>query len=128
MSRRAVGATTTRSGLAASPTLAVWWLRFNERRATEAAARFLKLCGGRMSYLKLVSMYNGPVVTRILGSDPRGSCSGNSPDLAPVLLAELEPSELGAMSRWGSGASRNRRHWGWARITGRRGSTAPGGV
>ena len=64
-------------------------LRFNERRATEAAARFLKLRGGRMSYLKLikmlyfldreallrwgrpvttdryVSMGNGPVVSRI---------------------------------------------------------------
>jgi uncharacterized phage-associated protein len=64
-------------------------LRFNERRATEAAARFLKLRGGRMSYVKLikllylldreallrwgrpvttdqyVSMANGPVVSRI---------------------------------------------------------------
>lgn len=64
-------------------------LSFNERRATEAAARFLKLRGGRMKYLKLikllyildreallrwgrpvttdryVSMDNGPVVSRI---------------------------------------------------------------
>src|SRR5580692_4396077 len=64
-------------------------LRFNERRATEAAARFLSLRGGRMSYPKLikmlyfldreallrwgrpvttdryVSMDNGPVVSRI---------------------------------------------------------------
>ncbi len=64
-------------------------LRFNERRATEAAAKFLQLRGGRMSYLKLikllylldreallrwgrpvttdryVSMDNGPVVSRI---------------------------------------------------------------
>ena len=64
-------------------------LRFNERRATEAAAHFLRLRGGRMSYLKLikllylldreallrwgrpvttdryVSMDNGPVVSRI---------------------------------------------------------------
>lgn len=64
-------------------------LRFNERRATEAAARFLRLRGGRMKYLKLikllyfvdreallrwgrpvttdryVSMDNGPVVSRI---------------------------------------------------------------
>ena len=64
-------------------------LRFNERRATEAAAKFLMLRGGRMSYLKLikllylldreallrwgrpvttdryVSMGNGPVVCRI---------------------------------------------------------------
>jgi uncharacterized phage-associated protein len=64
-------------------------LCFNERRATEAAAKFLKLRGGRMSYLKLikllyfldreallrwsrpvttdryVSMDNGPVVSRI---------------------------------------------------------------
>lgn len=64
-------------------------LRFNERRATEAAARFLKLRGGRMSYLKLskllyildreallrwgrpvttdryVSTDNGPVVSRV---------------------------------------------------------------
>jgi uncharacterized phage-associated protein len=64
-------------------------LRFNERRATEAAARFLTLRGKRMSYLKLikllyfldreallrwgrpvttdryVSMDNGPVVSRI---------------------------------------------------------------
>ena len=30
--------------------------RFNERRATEAAARFLKLRGGRMSYLKLIKL------------------------------------------------------------------------
>lgn len=65
------------------------FLPFNERRATEAAARFLKLRGGRMSYLKLikllylldreallrwgrpvttdryVSMDRGPVVSRI---------------------------------------------------------------
>src|SRR5438477_4523033 len=64
-------------------------LRFNERRATEVTARFLRLRGGRMSYLKLikllylldreallqwgrpvttdryVSMDNGPVVSRI---------------------------------------------------------------
>ncbi len=64
-------------------------LKFNERRAVEAAARFLKLRGGRMSYMKLikllyfldreallqwgrpvttdrhVSMDNGPVVSRI---------------------------------------------------------------
>src|SRR5215470_10800889 len=64
-------------------------LRLNERRATKAAARFLTLRGGRMSYLKLikllyllyresllrwgrpvttdryVSMDNGPVVSRI---------------------------------------------------------------
>jgi uncharacterized phage-associated protein len=64
-------------------------LRFNERRATEAAGRFLKLRGSRISYLKLikllyfldreallrwgrpvttdryVSMDNGPVVSRI---------------------------------------------------------------
>lgn len=63
--------------------------RFNERRATEAAAKILRLRGGRMSYLKLikllylldreallrwgrpvttdryVSMDNGPVVSRI---------------------------------------------------------------
>ena len=31
-------------------------LRFNERRATEAAARFLKLRGGRMKYLKLIKL------------------------------------------------------------------------
>lgn len=31
-------------------------LRFNERRATEAAARFLELRGGRMSYLKLIKL------------------------------------------------------------------------
>lgn len=64
-------------------------LRFNERRAFEAAAKFLKLRGGRMSYQKLikllyvldreallrwgrpvttdryVAMDNGPVVSRI---------------------------------------------------------------
>jgi uncharacterized phage-associated protein len=64
-------------------------LRFNERKATEAAARLLELRGGRMSYLKLikllylvdreallrwgrpvttdryVSMDRGPVVSRI---------------------------------------------------------------
>lgn len=31
-------------------------LRFNERRATEAAARLLKLRGGRMSYMKLIKL------------------------------------------------------------------------
>lgn len=64
-------------------------LRFDERKATEAAARFLQLRGGRMHYLKLikllyladreallrwgfpvtkdsyVSMDNGPVTSRI---------------------------------------------------------------
>lgn len=66
-------------------------LRFNEAKATEAAARLLKARGGKMSYLKLikllyfadreallkwgrpittdryVSMDNGPVVSRIYG-------------------------------------------------------------
>lgn len=31
-------------------------LRFNEAKATQAAARFLKLRGGRMSYMKLIKL------------------------------------------------------------------------
>lgn len=31
-------------------------LRFNERSATEAAASFLKVRGGRMGYLKLIKL------------------------------------------------------------------------
>jgi uncharacterized phage-associated protein len=78
-------------------------LRFNERRATEAAARFLKLRGGRMSYLKLikmlyfldreallrwgrpittdryVSMDNGPVVSRIYDLIREESAPGADP-------------------------------------------------
>src|SRR5208283_5844116 len=66
------------------------WLRFNEAKATQAAARFLRFQGGRMNYMKLikllylldrsalltwgrpvttdryVSMDRGPVVSRIL--------------------------------------------------------------
>jgi uncharacterized phage-associated protein len=78
-------------------------LRFNERRATEAAARFLKLRGGRMKYLKLikmlyfldreallrwgrpvttdryVSMDNGPVVSRIYDLIREETASGADP-------------------------------------------------
>ncbi len=78
-------------------------LRFNERRATEAAARFLTLRGGRMSYLKLVkllylldrealvrwgrpvttdryvSMDNGPVVSRIYDLIREESAPGADP-------------------------------------------------
>ena len=78
-------------------------LRFNERRATEAAAKFLKLRGGRMSYLKLikllylldreallrwgrpvttdryVSMDNGPVVSRIYGLIREEPAPGTDP-------------------------------------------------
>jgi len=74
-------------------------LRFNERKATQVAAQFLRLRGGRMSYMKLiklmyladreallrwgrpistdryVSMDKGPVLSRVLdlatdGDDP----------------------------------------------------------
>ena len=74
-------------------------LRFNEKKATQAAARLLRLRGGRMSYMKLikllyladreallrwgrpistdryVSMDHGPVLSRVLnltsdGDDP----------------------------------------------------------
>lgn len=31
-------------------------LRFNEKKTTQAAARFLKLAGGRMSYMKLIKL------------------------------------------------------------------------
>ncbi|MBX9600453.1 MAG: SocA family protein [Bryobacteraceae bacterium] len=31
-------------------------LHFNERRATEAAAKFLELCGGQMNWLKLIKL------------------------------------------------------------------------
>jgi uncharacterized phage-associated protein len=78
-------------------------LRFNERKATQSAARLLQLRGGRMSYLKLikllyladreallrwgrpittdrfVSMERGPVLSRLLdlvtdGDDPGAPC------------------------------------------------------
>jgi uncharacterized phage-associated protein len=78
-------------------------LRFNERKATQAAARLLQLRGGRMSYLKLikllyladreallrwgrpittdrfVSMDRGPLLSRLLdlvtdGDDPGTPC------------------------------------------------------
>lgn len=77
--------------------------RFNERKATQAAARLLELRGGRMSYLKLIkllyladreallrwgrpittdrciSMDRGPVLSRVLdlvadGEDPGAPC------------------------------------------------------
>ena len=83
-------------------------LRFNERRATEAAARFLKLRGGRMSYLKLIkllylldreallrwgrpvttdryiSMDNGPVVSRIYDLIRRRAGAGHRSHLASL--------------------------------------------
>ena len=78
-------------------------LRFNERKATQAAARLLELRGGRMSYLKLIkllyladreallrsgrpittdryfSMDRGPVLSRVLdlvtdGDEPGAPC------------------------------------------------------
>lgn len=78
-------------------------LRFDERRATETAVKFLKLRGGRMSYLKLikfmylldreallrwgrpvttdryVSMDNGPVVSRIYGLIREEPAPGTDP-------------------------------------------------
>jgi uncharacterized phage-associated protein len=78
-------------------------LRFNEKKATQAAARLLELRGGRMSYLKLIkllyladreallrwgrpittdryfAMDRGPVLSRVLdlatdGEDPGSPC------------------------------------------------------
>src|SRR5437868_161662 len=89
-------------------------LRFNERRATEAAAFFLKLRGGRMSYLKLikllylldreallrwgrpvttdryVSMDNGPVVSRIYNLIREQSAPGTDPIWRSYISAPLE--------------------------------------
>ena len=89
-------------------------LRFNERRATEAAARFLKLRGGRMSYLKLikllylldreallrwgrpvttdryVSMDNGPVVSRIYDLIREEPAPGTDPIWRHYISAPLE--------------------------------------
>jgi uncharacterized phage-associated protein len=88
-------------------------LRFNERKATQAAARLLKLRGGRMSYMKLikllyladrkalmqwgrpittdryVSMDHGPVLSRILNL----TTDGNEPGGESVWSAAIaEPS------------------------------------
>ena len=59
------------------------WLRFNEAKATQTAARLLKLRGGKMSYLKLIKLlylidregllrYGRPVTTDRHVSMPRG--------------------------------------------------------
>lgn len=99
-------------------------LRFNERRATEAAARFRKLRGNRMSYLKLikllylldreallrwgrpvttdryVSMDNGPVVSRVYDLIREEPAPGYRSSLAPL---HLHSPRLGSRSHRGAG-------------------------
>lgn len=84
-------------------------LRFNKRKATQAAAHLLKLRGGRMSYLKLVkllyladreallrfgrpistdrhiSMDHGPVLSRVLNLITEGEYPGSDEIWASVI-------------------------------------------
>src|SRR5438105_5053028 len=99
-------------------------LRFNERKATQSAARLLQLRGGRMSYLKLikllyladreallrwgrpittdrfVSMERGPVLSRLLdlvsdGDDPGTPCIWAEHISAPANFKVELKSEAG---------------------------------
>lgn len=86
-------------------------IRFNERKATQAAAHLLRLRGGRMSYLKLikllyladreallrwgrpistdryVSMDRGPVLSRVLDL----TTDGDDPDAPGIWAASITP-------------------------------------
>ncbi len=82
-------------------------LCFNERKATQAAARLLRLRGGRMSYMKLVKLlyladreallrWGRPISTDRYVSMDRG------PVLSRVLELVTEGGEPGAPSVWGA--------------------------
>ncbi len=81
-------------------------LRFREDRATQAAARLLRLRGGRMSYLKLLKLLyladrqalvqlGRPITHDLLVSMPRGPVLSNTYNL---MLEEQSPA--GPPSYW----------------------------
>jgi uncharacterized phage-associated protein len=96
-------------------------LRFNEKKATQAAAHLLKLRGGKMSYLKLikllyladrkaltswgrpittdrfVSMNRGPVLSRILDLVTDGEDPG-APSIWASFISEPANYEVGLKS------------------------------
>ena len=91
-------------------------MRFNERKATQAAAFLLKIRGGRMSYLKLikllyladraalarwgrpittdrhVSMNHGPVLSRVLDLVNDGDAPGEEVVWDAAVTARLWPT------------------------------------
>ncbi len=99
-------------------------LQFNERKATQAAAHMLRLCGGRMSYMKLikllyladraallrwgrpittdryVSMDRGPVLSRVLDLATDGGDPGTPSIWASTIT---EPSNYEVQLREGAG-------------------------
>jgi uncharacterized phage-associated protein len=81
------------------------WLRFNEAKATQAAARFLRLQSGRMNYMKLIKLlylldrsallaWGRPVTTDRYVSMQRG------PVVSRILDLILEEPEPGSVSYW----------------------------
>jgi len=79
---------------------------FNERRATDAAAHILKLCGGRMSYMKLIKlMYLADREALKQHGHTISTDSFVSMDRGPVLsqvlnLITSEPSPEELLSPW----------------------------
>src|SRR5437667_12283059 len=82
-------------------------LRFNERKATQSAARLLELRGGRMSYLKLIKLlyladresllrWGRPISTDRYFSMDRG------PVLSRVLDLATDGEDPGTPSIWSS--------------------------
>jgi uncharacterized phage-associated protein len=81
------------------------WVRFNEAKATQAAARFLRLQGGRMNYMKLIKLlylldrsslltWGRPVTTDRYVSMDRG------PVVSRILNLIREEPEPGSTSFW----------------------------
>src|SRR5437762_12295497 len=82
-------------------------LQFNERKATQSAARLLELRGGRMSYLKLIKLlyladrqallrWGRPITTDRYFAMERG------PGLSRVLDLATDGEEPGAPCIWAS--------------------------
>jgi len=81
------------------------WVRFNEAKATQAAARFLRRQGGRMNYMKLIKLlylldrsalltWGRPVTTDRYVSMDRG------PVVSRILDLIREEPEPGSVSVW----------------------------
>ena len=82
-------------------------LRFNERKATQAAARLLALRGGRMSYMKLIKLLSFADRTALLQwgrpiTTDRYMSLDRGPVLSRILDLATDGQDPGAPSIWAS--------------------------
>lgn len=102
--------------------------RFNERRATQAAARFLTLAGGKMAYIKLIkllymldraalldcgravtgdeyySMKNGPVLSKVLNLIQMNPASDGEGEWNQHIATDAAASSVSLLCDPGAGA------------------------